>query len=309
MVAPRRVVYTALIGQYEELLEQPAAAGSGVTFICFTDDPNLSSSTWQVRLITPAFPEDPVRSARMLKIRGHSDLAEFDENLWIDNTVFLKTDPELIFDEWLDGADIALPLHSYRETVDREFEEVLRLRLDDPARIREQHRQYVHSFPDVLESKPHWTAILARRNTEIVAATMSTWMDHVLRYSRRDQLSEGVAFSLSQGRVKSVEIDNFESALFAWPVAKGRKGLPNPIRVGKPRTAEDWKGTLNEALLQAAFAIRHREVVIEEMEAELGGLKAELTGMQASRSWRMCRPIRYIARVARSVMAKANIRL
>ena len=47
--------YTALIGSYERLQEQPEAKNTDIPFICLTDDPSLTSETWEVRLIEPAF--------------------------------------------------------------------------------------------------------------------------------------------------------------------------------------------------------------------------------------------------------------
>lgn len=66
----RRAVYTALIGGYEDLINQPTAHGSSVEFICFTDNPHLESTTWRLEPMTPMLPFDMVRSQREIKIRG-----------------------------------------------------------------------------------------------------------------------------------------------------------------------------------------------------------------------------------------------
>lgn len=58
--------YTVLIGNYEPLNEQPVAADSDLPFICLTDDRALTSSTWTVVQVEPAFPMDPIRSQRLL---------------------------------------------------------------------------------------------------------------------------------------------------------------------------------------------------------------------------------------------------
>jgi len=63
----RSCVYTALIGNYEKLNEQPVARQSGIPFICLTDDPKLSSETWRIVQVSPLFRADPVRSQRLLK--------------------------------------------------------------------------------------------------------------------------------------------------------------------------------------------------------------------------------------------------
>src|ERR1700712_2653389 len=88
----RRVVYTALVGGYEELLEQPLARSSTVDFVCFTDDDSLRSEDWEVRRVEPALAADRIRSSRTLKIAGHPSLSDYDESLWIDNRVQLLVD-------------------------------------------------------------------------------------------------------------------------------------------------------------------------------------------------------------------------
>ncbi len=44
----RRVVYTALFGDYEALNEQPCPNREGIDFICLTDSSDLRSSSWKV---------------------------------------------------------------------------------------------------------------------------------------------------------------------------------------------------------------------------------------------------------------------
>ena len=51
-----RCVFTVLNGGYEALNEQPVAARSAIPFICLTDDPGLTSGTWQIRPFKPRFP-------------------------------------------------------------------------------------------------------------------------------------------------------------------------------------------------------------------------------------------------------------
>lgn len=212
---PKRAVYTALIGSYERLLEQPVAEASTIPFICLTDDPSLTSESWEVRLVEPAFERDSVRSSRVLKITGGPLATEYDESLWVDNKVVLTKDPAIILDELLADADFAVIEHSYRDTVMAEFDEVTRTGLDDPARIYEQLIHYAETKPHVLDAKPYWGAFIARRWTPSVRAAMQTWINHVLRYSRRDQLSMRYALD-AVPRVLALELDNFASPMHTW---------------------------------------------------------------------------------------------
>jgi FkbM family methyltransferase len=273
---PKRAVYTALFGNYEGLQEQPAAASSTVPFICFTDDPDLTSETWEVRLAAPRFPLDSIRSARSVKILGHPDLADFTETLWIDNRVELTADPGAVLDSWLRDADVALFEHSFRETVLDEFTAVVDGGYDDPSRVYEQLIHYAESDPDVLEERPLWTGMIARRSTSAVRAAMASWSDHVMRYSRRDQLSISQTIRGHHLRVTRLVSDNRESEWHQWPPVSPNLQRRTDLPAAKFQNAilaplAKLKRLETPALLRASSL----EKELAEREAMISGLRAE----------------------------------
>lgn len=316
----RRAVYTALFGGYERLNEQPLGTISDLTFICFTDDDTLTSTTWEIRLVTPVFPLDLVRSQREIKIRGHSSLSDFAETLYIDNSVTLKVLPETLLDEWLVTADVAICQHSYRDRVVDEFDEVIALNYDEPGRVNEQLLHYAELYPDVLHQRPYWNALIARRHGVRVETAMSTWYDHVLRFSRRDQLSANVAFAISGLTVNAIPADNWDSEFHSWPAEVGRKthlGLRTQRRTG-PLLAEVAR--LERALAASVIAEEHErraklaaesqemklQIALAQSEtsnSQLWEVQADLRGriddMHDSSSWRMTKFARSISNVLR----------
>lgn len=230
----RRVVYTALIGGYEELREQPIAHESALDFICFTDDPALSSDTWQMVLIDPILPEDPIRSARQLKIIGHPRLSGYDETLWIDARVVLRADPDHVLDTWLADADLAVPRHSYRDSVVSEFAEIVRVGFDDVHRVGEQLNHYAAASAERLTRPVPWTGMLARRTSAEMDAVMHEWMRHVWRYSRRDQLSIVEATARSGIEPLLVDIDNHQSDVHIWHGPRGRRSRAVSLQAAMP---------------------------------------------------------------------------
>lgn len=315
------VVYTALFGRYEQLNEQPVAASSDLPFVCFTDDPTLVSDSWDVRVVEPAFAADPVRSARRLKILGPPLDPSPTTTLWIDNSVVLTRPPELLLADWLADADFAAPLHSFRSRVVDEFEAVLHDERDDPARVNEQLSHYLASCPDVLEAPPLWTALLARRRNPAVEQMAEVWYQHVLRYSRRDQLSVQAAMASVAGlRLRSVPIDNLVSDLHRWPVTSARRqndALRNPVDALRPLAARVrlLELTLDDTRQAAARAERsleavrdqsqgllaataareaqlvHLEAQAAQLHEQLGHLDAELASVRASETWRAGRVV------------------
>jgi TOD1/MUCI70, glycosyltransferase-like domain len=225
-------IYTCLIGRYEKLNEQPMARASALPFVCLTDDPDLVSETWRIVRVQPAFQCDPVRSQRLLKLLPHRYLDGFTRSLYIDNSVVLTAPAEKILAEYLTGVPFALPTHSYRERARDEFTAVLAHRFDDPVRVAEQRDAYEACDPDGLDERPFWTAILLRDHCDpAVRAALETWAMHVLRYSRRDQLSANHAFRHARFSPRRIEIDNHASWFHNWPVVpegRARRGWFTP---------------------------------------------------------------------------------
>lgn len=228
-----RVVFTALFGSTESLVEQPVAAQSDVRFICFSDNSALSSSTWEIVQVAPLFPADPRRSQRDIKIRGHKLLEEFDQWLYIDNTVKLKQTPEAILEEWLVDADWAALSHDANSTLWDEFEANRKLNKDTTERIDEQLNDYIAFHREVLDHHPLWNGIFARRNTAEVAECSRLWFDHVLRYSARDQLSLLVALESHPIRINRITARVRNSPWHDWPHRDGETAQSKKTRHAK----------------------------------------------------------------------------
>jgi len=219
----RFCVYTCLIGNYERLNEQPVASSSDVDFICLTDDVNLKSKTWKVVKIDPLFKRDPIRSQRAVKLLPYSYLTDYEISLYIDNAVILLVKPEDIFHRFRAHCDFLLPSHSFRDSVLDEFRKVRKSLLDDPLRVDEQLADYKATDATCLNEKPYWTGLQIRRHSnDGVRNAMHIWLAHVLRYSRRDQLSANYACRQAGVTPYRLNIDNWSSWFHKWPIAIDR---------------------------------------------------------------------------------------
>lgn len=275
-------MYTVLLGRYERLTEQPVAADSALDFLCFTDDPTLESETWTIRQVRPLLADDATRSQRFLKIRAHATVPEYDTSVYIDNSVVLKQAPERLIEDLLppDAAFAAMG-HSFRSTVAEEFVAVVLEGYDTHDRCAEQEHHYRLRDPQSLELRPLKAALLLRRHHDpLVVAAMESLAAHVLRYSRRDQLS--LWFCLREAGLEPLihELDNFESPYHRWPV-------------GVDRVAPDELWTEPDDELEAA---RRRIRLLE----------SEVRALRDSRSWRWMEPARRLARFRRRPQPSAS---
>jgi hypothetical protein len=279
----RRVVYTALMGDYETPMPQPLAGESEVDFICFTDDPALTSDDWEVRLLEPAFGADSIRSARAVKLLGHPSLAAYDESLWVDQRIRLRVDPAVILDDWLATAELAVPRHSFRADVVTEFQAVLNAGMDDSSRLYEQLTHYAGLQPALLQHRVPWTGIVARRRSPEVERGMEQWFRHVLRYSRRDQLSFVHAMHEAGLTWNSIDLDNLQSPLHEWRGPVGRSTRPSAFRVAQ--TLQPPVAALGEKQLELEQTVRGLLASLEHRERELvavGEKVAELAQLRAA---------------------------
>ncbi|GAA3686202.1 hypothetical protein GCM10022237_50800 [Nocardioides ginsengisoli] len=296
---PTRAVYTALIGSYELLQEQPVARTSDVPFICLTDDPALTSETWEVRLVEPAFAMDSVRSSRVLKVLG-GGLDDYDETLWVDSRIVLQADPHEILDAMLAEGDLGFLLHSFRDSVLTEFDVCARSGLDEPGRIYEQLMHYAETRPETLDEVPLWGAIIARRWTPDVHRAMRSWIDHILRYSRRDQLSSRYVLA-DFDRLTTFAIDNLDSPWHHW-VDESLIGRNTKIRVSAYRTAiraplaELAEARTTIARLEGELAASRQART--ELDEQVGRLRERVERLKAKVDRHRAREARLRARLA-----------
>lgn len=272
--APVLCVYTSLMGDYETLNEQPVARESKIPFVCFTDDPDLRSDTWQIRVVSPLFALDPARSQREFKLRPHIHLSEFDASLYIDNAVILTRPPERVFQRYGATTGFSLSRHSFRDSVLDEFLEVAKFGYDDPSRVFEQLNHYTLQHPEVLEERPYWGGILLRdhRNTD-VRRMLDVWYANVMRYSRRDQLSLNAAFSQTGVQPSVMDIENHSSWFHTWPHAAKRdrmKGtLATPVSFSPP------VALVRQLQLQLADALSQQEDLVQSEAWKVGNWLTE----------------------------------
>lgn len=221
------VVYTALTGS-ESVLNDPFPPDCrGFERICFTDDLSIAPNGWTLVDLKPHY-LDPARESRRPKLLPHVFLPEFEWSLWIDNTIRLKIDPAEILRQHIDkGQDFWCFRHPYRDCIYDEGEEVIRLGYDDERRVREQldyYRQLEHPRHAGLASIGF---LLRKHNEARICQLGAMWFEHVLRFSRRDQLSfnfvarrMGFDYGLFDGEIT-------DNRFVTWP------GYPRQVRLPK----------------------------------------------------------------------------
>lgn len=194
----RKVVYTAIFGNYEGLLPQKKIAGWD--FVCFTDDKSLSAAPWTVKLMEQPIPGDPVRSSRYIKINPHLFLDQYDISIFIDGNFLIIGDINKLVETMLSDAVIACFDHAqntrdprsciYEEYASiKQIAEKLGTHKDDPQVMQRQvDLLKAEGYPE--ENGLVYSGVLLRRHNDSgLIRVMRDWWYMVQHYSRRDQLS------------------------------------------------------------------------------------------------------------------------
>lgn len=185
----RRVIYTAIIGEYDI----PSAIGAGVTldkgwdFLCFSNGPLDLPTPWQLREVR-CLPEGSAATNRWVKFCAHTLLGEYDEALYLDGNLDLLASPTEVFSRLRDDCSCAFIEHPQRSTVS---EEVVACLLAKKVTLLESVRLILSQSRGGFTDKLPLTAnrLFARRLKDARVNEMFESVFHdYLRGPARDQL-------------------------------------------------------------------------------------------------------------------------
>ncbi|MDR6183477.1 glycosyltransferase domain-containing protein [Asaia bogorensis] len=214
----KKVVYTCLFGFSEKFQDVHYEKDGETDFVCLTDDPDLKSDFWDIRLC-PQSLLDSHRYSKSFKHRPHKIFRNYDDSLYIDNTVKLKTKIGEIFNLLHESnKDILLFKHPWRDCIYDEAKEIIDNSLDDEDTVRRQMLHYEwKGFP--RNAGLHATTVLLRRHMRpSVIDIMDTWHDQVLRFSKRDQLSLDVCRRFLNADLGHLPGSLLDNQIMTWPV-------------------------------------------------------------------------------------------
>lgn len=219
------VVFTALFGGYENLNELLIVKNLNTRYVCFTDDPLLTSETWEIMHVESQNKDNPTRASREIKFFGHKHFPEGTRSLYIDNTVRLRVDGAVVLEDWLKETDIAFMRHYSRKTVRGEFFICSAYGLDEQERIWKQYKYYKQNYPAVLQQSPYWGGMIARVNSAKTDKFMETWKAQYDAFTKRDQLSINASSMISGVKIVTVDSENDSSKWHEWPIHTNRQNL------------------------------------------------------------------------------------
>jgi hypothetical protein len=169
----------------------------------------------------------------MFKHLPHRVLPEYNESLYVDNTVLINAGIEMIFQRLSLDSPFVCFRHPIRDCIYAEAQEVLAVGYEDSDIVFRQMDTYRRlGYPE--NNGLIWGGVLLRRHgTKALHALMDAWHCQVLRFSKRDQLSFNICawfYNIQPHYFPGTPIAN---DLIEWPHPK------NMVRI--PRNFKDHK--------------------------------------------------------------------
>lgn len=184
----RGVVYSAITGNYDNVKE-PTYINPEWDYILFTNNPNIKSSVWQVRLVENEQKLDDVRLARHIKIMGHEYLPEYDYSIWVDGKLRIRENLRECIEIYRKQEPILCFSHYVNDCVYQEWESCIILQKDDPKIMERQMKRYLEEKYPAHNGMIDSGILIRDLHNERMCRVMDTWWTEVLNGSRRDQLS------------------------------------------------------------------------------------------------------------------------
>lgn len=177
-----------------------------VDYILFTDNKNLKSNLFDVRII-PCDEENPRLMARKVKILFHNYLEQYDKVIWFDSCCIpFVSDFEDFIRLHMCGKPLAFKSHPSRNCIYDEMNRVLMEHKDS--------RDKIEKLKDFYE-KDHYpqnnglveTNVILRTMDKKIFKLMESWWDMIKSKSHRDQLS--INYLLWKLNFKTVELEKY----------------------------------------------------------------------------------------------------
>jgi len=186
----KKVIYTVITGGYDNLIEQPSV--KGYDFVCFTDNPNLKSITWQIRPLPEGLEGlTSVKQQRNIKILAHKYLPEYDFSIYIDGNVQIIGDVNKFVKENCAKSKgyIFIGKHPDRDCIYEEAKACIYAKKDDSHLMADQVIAYHKEGMPLHYGLTQNCIILRYHNNENCKRLMELWWNEVKEKSHRDQLS------------------------------------------------------------------------------------------------------------------------
>lgn len=187
-----KCVYTVNVNDYDFVFE-PVITDDDIDYILFTDNPNVKSKNWIIKIIPKSFFEEmsPAFINRLYKFLPNKFLSCYDVSIYIDSNIRLINSISPLMNDFIEAnCSIGFIKHPLRVSVIEEIDAcVSNLKVVDEKLLQKEYEKYKSlGFTDKKRLTEN-SIILRRHNRSSVIDAMNLWWDYFKCSAGRDQIS------------------------------------------------------------------------------------------------------------------------
>lgn len=185
----KKVVYTAIIGKYDEL-KDPTIVTEDWDYLCFTDNPDLHSDIWDIKIVEKE--QDLIRLARRIKIAYFDWIEDYTLSIWVDASIQIQCNlTSFVYEHLISenmNRECVLMEHPERDNIREEAQICANTERCPLITAQKQIQAYTddgYLFDNGLVA----TGLIMRKHTKRMEEFHSRWIKEIQVYTTRDQLS------------------------------------------------------------------------------------------------------------------------
>jgi len=184
----KNAIYTIIIGNYDNL-HDPIVITPGWDYICFTDDKNMKSNTWQIKHVDKDPNLSDRRNARKIKILYHEFVGEYDNTIYVPGYNLIQVDLDNVIVLLKPEYDMVVLKHPRRRCIYDEAKCMIEVTGDPTGTVKRQIEQYANEGMPKKIGLSACGLLIRRGNQNNVIRHCELWWNEILKYSPRDQIS------------------------------------------------------------------------------------------------------------------------
>ena len=185
MKSKNYVVYTALFGNYDDLLEP--APSNDCDYICFTDATHLQSNNWKIHIVSGNLSAKMMN--RLYKVKPHEYLKNYKASIYLDSNIKILKDPVSLFQRYLDSSNFLTLKHAERDCIYSEALIAMASKKADYKVTMDQMFSYAKEGYPANNNLTENRILIRNHNDVHVIRLMEMWWNELNARTQRDQLS------------------------------------------------------------------------------------------------------------------------
>jgi hypothetical protein len=193
----KNCLYTAIIGDYDDIPELEFGYSDNWDYICFTDNINIKSDDWRVVYIENSNNDfvGNIKLARYFKTNYFNYLSSYENIIWMDARITITGDLNNYLLKQKNN-DIVFLKHPDASNIKEEMNRVLSGNIetvDMINKITERYSEFGYGYDNGLIS----SGVMLIKNNEKTKKFYFDWWNEIKEFSHRDQLSGNFALFIN----------------------------------------------------------------------------------------------------------------